>query len=239
MWYVVQTLAGKEESACKAIRQAVAAEERQTEGRNQKPLLETCFVPRCRALKKRDGKLVPVMEALFPGYLIAVTSRVEDLAACIRGHVRSARLIGGQDEAFVPLNRDEVAWIDAFTHCCTQAIEVSTAVVSAGDEVQVVAGPLMGREGWISNVNHRKKVAYLEIPAFGRTIHAQVGHTSGAQTLAGKAAQGAKQVAQWRQIYEGMREKQVQRHITSGGEYCRFLLPRYGCNERMTCRNEQ
>ena len=180
MWYVVQTLAGKEESACKAISQAVAAEERQSAAASRaeahrKPLLEHCFVPRYRAMKKRDGKLAPVMEALFPGYLIAVTSRVEDLAACIRSHVRSARLIGGQDEAFVPLNRDEVAWIDAFTHCGTEAVEVSEAVVSAGDQVQVVAGPLMGREGWISNVNHRKKVAYLEIPAFGRTIHAQVG----------------------------------------------------------------
>lgn len=175
MWYVVQTLAGKEDSACKAIRQAVAAEERQCEGEGQKPLLESCFVPRYRAMKKQDGALVPVMAALFPGYLIAVTSRVEDLHVCIRGHVRSARLIGGHDEAFVPLNRDEVAWIDAFTHCGTQAIDVSTAVVSAGDKVQVVAGPLMGHEGWISSVNHRKKVAYLEIPAFGRTIHAQVG----------------------------------------------------------------
>lgn len=179
MWYVVQTLAGKEESACKAISQAVAAEERQSAAAcanaHQKPLLKHCFVPRYRAMKKRDGKLVPVMAALFPGYLIAVTSRVEDLAACIRSHVRSARLIGGQDEAFVPLNRDEVAWIDAFTHCGTEAIEASEAVVSAGDQVQVVAGPLMGREGWITSVSHRKKVAYLEIPAFGRTIHAQVG----------------------------------------------------------------
>ena len=126
-------------------------------------------------MKKRNGQLQEVMETLFPGYLIAVTNRVDDLAACIRSHVRSACLIGGQDEAFVPLNREEVAWIDAFTHCGTQAIEVSTAVVSAGDKVEVIEGPLMGREGWISSVNHRKKVAYLEITAFGRTIHAQVG----------------------------------------------------------------
>ena len=207
MWYVVQTLAGKEDSACKAIRQAVAAEERQAEVRGavgeacepaeqraealsdvsdcssaparihsrEKPLLETCFVPRVRAMRKRGGQLVPVMEALFPGYLIAVTSRVGELAACIRSHVRSARLIGGQNEAFVPLNSEEVAWIDAFTHCGTQAIAISTAQVSAGDKVEVVEGPLMGREGWIASVNHRKKVAYLEIPAFGRTIHAQVG----------------------------------------------------------------
>ena len=48
-------------------------------------------------------------------------------------------------------------------------------MVSAGDKVEVIEGPLMGREGWISSVNHRKKVAYLKITAFGRTIHAQVG----------------------------------------------------------------
>lgn len=179
MWYVVQTLAGKEETARKAICQTVAAEQRTTENSDSsyspKPLLEACFVPRYRAMKKKNGVPKETMEVLFPGYLIAVTNRVEDLSACIRSHVRTARLIGSQNEAFIPLNREEVAWIDAFTHCGTKAIDVSTAMVSEGDMVQVTEGPLMGREGWIKKINHRKKVAYLEIKAFGRTINAQVG----------------------------------------------------------------
>lgn len=180
MWYVVQTLAGKEESARKAICQAVAAEGRSNAGHKSalnanKPLLETCFVPRYSTMKKVNSALQPVDEVLFPGYLIVATSRVEDLAACIQSHVRTARLIGGQNEAFLPLNTEEVAWIDAFTHCGTQAIGISVAQVSEGDRVEVVEGPLVGHEGWIKKVNHRKKVAYLEISAFGRTINAQVG----------------------------------------------------------------
>lgn len=216
MWYVVQTLAGKEESARKAICQAVAAEERQrkaglcpdsqlgcegagaekgetpygvSDSFHEKSLLETCFVPRYRAMKKRNGQLQEVMETLFPGYLIAVTNRVDDLAACIRSHVRSARLIGGQDEAFVPLNREEVAWIDAFTHCGTQAIGVSTAVVSAGDKVEVIEGPLMGREGWISSVNHPQEGGVSGNHRV-RPNHSRTGrHTSGAQALGRRPAQ--------------------------------------------------
>ncbi len=34
----------------------------------------------------------------------------------------------------------------------------------------IVEGPLKGREDWVRKVNHRKRLAYLEMPMGGRTV---------------------------------------------------------------------
>ena len=39
----------------------------------------------------------------------------------------------------------------------------------------IVEGPLKGREDWVRKVNHRKRLAYLEMPMEGRTVRAQAG----------------------------------------------------------------
>ena len=179
MWYVVQTLTGQEENTRIAIGQAVEFEGRNLESsdspRRFKPILEKCFVPRYQTMQKKGGELVACMETLFPGYLIVSTDRINDLASCIRRRLRSAQIIGSRSKSFIPLSKEEVAWIDAFTNGGTGVIEMSTGIVSTGDTIKVIEGPLIGREGWIRKINHRRKVAYLEMSAFGRTIQAEVG----------------------------------------------------------------
>lgn len=39
----------------------------------------------------------------------------------------------------------------------------------------IVEGPLKGGENWVRKVNHRKRLAYLEMPMGGRTVRAQAG----------------------------------------------------------------
>lgn len=178
MWYAAQTLTGKEEAACVAIGQAVDLETRcqkpSDEGARVKPILERCFVPRYKTMRKREGELVACTESLFPGYLIVETNRVEDLASCIRRRLRNVQMVGSRSKSFVPLSDEETEWIDVFTNGGNDVIGMSTGLLN-GDAVEVVEGPLVGHEGWIQGVSHRKKVAYLEMKAFGRTIQAQVG----------------------------------------------------------------
>lgn len=162
MWYVVQVSTGREEAACLAIKQVAHPD-----------LLQECFVPRYRTMKNRGGEWLPCDEVLFPGYLIVVSDCVDRLDRVLRKTPAFAKLLN-VDGAFVPLSREEVSWIDAFTQNGHRTIEMSTGYIK-GDRVVVTSGPLMGREGWIRKVNHRKKVAYLEIQMFGRTLNVEVG----------------------------------------------------------------
>lgn len=179
MWYVARACTGSEEAARIAIVQAVDLETRCAKpsdgGHRTKPILERCFVPRYKTMRKREGELVACTEPLFRGYLIVETSKIDDLASCIRRRVRNVQILGSRSESFIPLSNEEAAWIDLFTNGGANKIEMSTGVVSAGDTVEVTEGPLVGHEGWIRGISHRKKVAYLEMSAFERTISAQVG----------------------------------------------------------------
>ena len=150
MWYVVQVETGREKTACDDIKQAAD------------DVLDECFVPQYLTGKRRpDGTWIPSKERLFPGYLICVTSQVDELADKLR-RVRSLTKILGNDNAFIPLTEDE------------RTVGESVGYMEDGKLV-IVEGQLKGREDWVRKVNHRKRLAYLEMPMGGRTVRAQAG----------------------------------------------------------------
>ena len=146
MWYVVQTVAGREFAVCRLIESLV-----------EDDVLQECFVPRYEVQKQFRGQWRTCTATLFPGYLIVVTDRVDELESQLR-RVPAFAWVLSNDGGFVPLERDEVAWIDAFT-----------------EKGHRTVGPLVGREGWIRKINRRKRTAYLEIDMFGRTIQTKIG----------------------------------------------------------------
>ena len=162
MWYVVQVETGREKTACDDIKQAA------------EDVLDECFVPQYLTGKRQpDGTWRALKECLFPGYLICVTSQVDELADKLRC-VRSLTKILGNDNAFIPLTEDEQAWVQKVTQKDQRTVGESVGYMENGKLV-IVEGPLKGREDWVRKVNHRKRLAYLEMPMGGRTVRAQAG----------------------------------------------------------------
>lgn len=162
MWYVVQTMAGCEFAVCRLIENLV-----------KRDVLDECFVPQYEVQKQIKGVWRTCVATLFPGYLIVVTHRVDELAAYLRCTPAFAHILSN-DGGFIPLEDEEVAWIDAFTEKGYRTVGVSQGIIE-GDQIVVLKGPLMGHEGWIKTVNRRKRTAYLNIEMFGRTIQTRVG----------------------------------------------------------------
>ena len=162
MWYVVQTMAGREFAVQRQIEQFASDD-----------VLDECFVPQYEVQKHLRGEWRTCTAVLFPGYLIVVTDRVDELESQLR-RVPAFAWVLSNDGGFVPLERDEVAWIDAFTEKGHRTVGVSEGVIE-GDRIIVLKGPLVGREGWIRKINRRKRTAYLEIDMFGRTIQTKIG----------------------------------------------------------------
>ncbi|WP_241156046.1 antiterminator LoaP [Adlercreutzia sp. ZJ154] len=165
-WYVVQVRAGFEEQACKLIER--------TEGVAE--LLHECFVPRYETMIHFRGQWVRRMRVLFPGYLIVVTANVAELKTVLYKVPAFTRLLGGCEdcEGIMPLTNGEVAWMSAFTEEGERVIGMSEGVIE-GDKIVILKGPLMNHVGWIKSINRRKRLAYLEMQMFGRTIETKVG----------------------------------------------------------------
>ncbi len=162
MWYVVQVETGREEAVAADISQAAS------------DVVNECFVPRYRTGKRgTDGQWVPAEERLFPGYVICSTAQVADLADQLR-EVKTLTRILGNDNAFIPLSDDERSWVQRMTDKGDHVLGESVGFMDSGKLV-IVDGPLVGRESWVANVSHRKRIAYLELPMGGRTVRAQAG----------------------------------------------------------------
>ena len=162
MWYGGQAVAGGEFAVGRLLGSLV-----------EDDVLQGCFVPRYEVQKQFRGQWRTCTATLFPGYLIVVTDRVDELESQLR-RVPAFAWVLGNDGGFVPLERDEVAWIDAFTEKGHRTVGVSEGVIE-GDRIIVLKGPLVGRAGWIRKINRRQRTAYLERHMFGRTIQTKSG----------------------------------------------------------------
>ena len=108
MWYVIQVLSGQEDKACELIN-LHAAGQRSKDGR---PVLKECFVPRYQVERKFHGQYRTLTRNLFPGYVIAVTNRVDELNDRLVRIPTFTRMLGSE-KSFIPLDRSEKAFINA------------------------------------------------------------------------------------------------------------------------------
>ncbi|MDR2673128.1 MAG: antiterminator LoaP [Coriobacteriales bacterium] len=162
MWYVIQVVGGKERRVLSLIKKIVDS-----------TAYEECFIPQYEAMKKLKGQWRKCTEILFPGYLFLVTNHTNRLAQELHNVPAFTKLLsnGGQ---FIPLNADEIAWISAFTRRESRIIEMSEGIIE-GDKVIILKGPLTSHSGLIRKIDRHKRIAYLDIGMFGRTMTVKVG----------------------------------------------------------------
>ena len=166
MWYVVQVIKGREDAMARLISRVVGSD-----------VLQECFCPRYATEMKVRGSWVPCERMLFPGYLIAVTDKPEELERHLVALPEFARVLS-MGEKFGPLAAEEVDLIGGFTKPGQRCVPMSKGHIEEfedGDRIVVTRGPLKSHEAMITRVNRRKSVAYLCINFCGRPVETRVG----------------------------------------------------------------
>ena len=181
-WYAVSVTPGTELDAAETLRAALTS---------ALPAAE-CFAPLYRTQRKVAGAYVDEELPLVPGCICVVVdgaaagtpaddvagALVPEAAAAIEQTIRAAVRRTGVGTsaryAVEPLHETIVDWLSACTTPDNRVVDASAGVANDG-AVHVTAGPLAHKEQWIRKVNHRKKCAYLDIPAGARSIQAQTG----------------------------------------------------------------
>ena len=85
---------------------------------------------------------------------------------CIRDSI-------GTGDEIVPLSQEEIDLLLRMGSD-SQLVEMSSGIIE-NDRVQVLSGPLKGMEGSIRKIDRHKRMAYLEVEMFGRTVEMKVG----------------------------------------------------------------
>ena len=170
-WYVIQVQSGREQVMCDVIRRT--CEEFDAMSIVEDPLVEEVFSPRYATRMKVHGEWKDVERQLLPGYVVATTSRPDDLGAVLCTIPELTRMLA-LGEAFVPLREEERMWIEESTKQGDRVVPMSLAV-GKGDNFTVKEGPLKGREGLVTRVNRHKCFAIMELHVGQMTIRTKVG----------------------------------------------------------------
>ena len=96
MWYVIQTLEGKEEETGNMIRKTVSSY-----------YMEECFIPKRERMKKYLGSWNREEEILFKGYVFVASQRPGELYQELKQVPRLTKFLGREEEYFWALNREE------------------------------------------------------------------------------------------------------------------------------------
>lgn len=130
------------------------------------------YLPYYQQKKRFQGEWHIQERILFPGYVFLIAQNLECLVNGLKKVIGLTKLIGIGDQ-IVPLVQEEVELLMRIG-TDKQLVEMSSGIIE-NDRVRILSGPLMGMEGNIRRIDRHKRIAYLEIEMFGRTVEMKVG----------------------------------------------------------------
>ena len=185
MWYVIQVQTGREEQIIDEARKYQVQE-----------YFDSMFAPHCVRKKKYLGQWHREQEILFPGYLFVITSQPEELYQALKRVPKLTKLLG-TGEKWTPMTKEDIAVVKRLsgkqlsgnTEAAARQqgrktgqnaqedswlMDFSEGYIQ-GEKVIVTKGPLKGMESKISRIDRHKRLAWLTVELFGRTVELQAG----------------------------------------------------------------
>lgn len=163
MWYVIQTLGGKEEETADMIRKMISSY-----------YMEECFVPKRERMKKFHGSWNKVEEVLFHGYVFVVSKRPEELYEELKQIPRLTKVLGREDQYFFSLSEDDERFVREIGNEDYKTT-ISQIELAEGKQIRVIEGPLKGFVGDVVKVNLHKKEVVVRVIFMEREMELKMG----------------------------------------------------------------
>lgn len=161
MWYVVQVHTGTEESVLAQCREKISGN-----------VLEKIFIPYYEERRHIRGEWMTRRQILFPGYVILITEKIEELYYELKKIIGLTKILGAGTD-IVPLEPEEVTFLQKFGGD-GQVVAMSEGIIE-GTQAIIYSGPLIGMEGSIRKIDRHRRKAWIEVQMFGRMQVVQVG----------------------------------------------------------------
>ena len=161
MWYVIQVQTGREEQIMEEARSYQVQE-----------YFDEIFAPHYERKKKYLGQWHMETALLFPGYLFVISSHPEELYKALKRIPQLTRLLG-TGEKWTPMTDEDIEIVELLSGE-EHLMKFSEGYIQ-GDRVIVMRGPQKGLEGSISRIDRHRRLAWLTVELFGRTVELQAG----------------------------------------------------------------
>ena len=156
MWYVIQTLTGKEEKCRQMIQRDCDSS-----------TYERCVVAYVQRKKREKGAWVTKIEKFAPSYVFLKSHMIELFALELSKMIGFSVLLQN-DNIYLPLFPQEEKLLE---HLLGNGDTIAESYgVKVGQTIQVTAGPLQGMEGMIKYIDRHKRIAVVEMELFDRKV---------------------------------------------------------------------
>lgn len=160
MWYVIQTVTGREEELIIFIRIIL-----------KKELYTECFVIKAEWMKRLGGEWQIQVRPLFPGYVFIETERPDEVFLELKNVPRFSRILGSERNIFVPVKKEEEQFLKRIiddSGKLDQAVVRLTAI-ETGENGEIISmeGALSCFEKGRIKVNRHKRYAVVKTRMLG------------------------------------------------------------------------
>lgn len=176
MWYVIQTITGREQELVNAIEHVL-------DGKIGEKPYQRCFVLYRECIWRVEGQLRVHIEPLFPSYVFVETTDPDNFYVALKQVPKLSRLLG-TDGKFWGLEIDEEPFFCSMMKAAEQEKAnkkeyylVHRSLVRTDSEGKVIAaeGVLKNYIGQIVKQRLRKRSVIIEIPFMGAKRRVQLG----------------------------------------------------------------
>lgn len=165
-WYVVNTYSGHENKVKENL-------EKRVESMGLQDCLFNIVIPEHVETEIKDGKKINKTTNMFPGYVLVEMIMTDEAWYVVRNTSGVTGFIGssGGGAKPFPLPKSEVDPILKKMGIQTSQVEVDFAI---GDEVKIVAGPFIGKEGKVDEIDFEKELATVLVDFLGNSTPIEV-----------------------------------------------------------------
>lgn len=163
MWYVLQTITGKEEELVRMIQKIVPH-----------GLYEDCFVAYYERIWRRQQQSIVHVERLFPGYVFVLSEEPEALFFHLKQVPAMSKIIADGDFTFLTLEKTEVDFLKGMLSA-KHIMHLSYVETDGKGKVLQVSGPLKGYMKWVIKFHFKKRFVTIKFKLLGAEKTAVLG----------------------------------------------------------------
>ncbi len=163
MWYVIQTMTGREEELVRMIRRQLSRES-----------YTDCFVAYYERIWRKQRQSLVHVERLFPGYVFIVTENPQEIYFQLKTVPAMSKLISDGMFTFLPLEQGEEEFLRDML-ADDHIIRLSFVDKDVKGRVRQVSGPLKRYLNQVERYQYKKRYALIRLQLLGQERTAALG----------------------------------------------------------------
>lgn len=158
MWYVIQTITGKEEEAVNKIGRVI-----------EKRVCENCFLLKREAVWRIQGSCRIHTENLFPGYIFVCTQYPEEFYQQLKAVPQYTKILGKENGGFYPVSKEEEIFLKKLLNKDrNNTVRLSRVEVDKDGNIVACDKPLQHYLGYMIKKRIRLRYVVIRVHLFGR-----------------------------------------------------------------------